>query len=90
MTEVLTGTRASVGKLSGTLQPKNSLSANLTMKLVEDLDYEKYTGETVFTPSRETQIIGVSHMTVMEDITINPIPSNYGLITWNGSTLTVS
>ena len=49
-----------------------------------------YSGEYEFTPSAETQTIPTSNKTLAQDITINPIPSNYGLITWDGSTLTVS
>lgn len=49
-----------------------------------------YTGPTTITPSDTEQILETENMTVLENITINPIPSNYGLITWNGSTLTVS
>lgn len=49
-----------------------------------------YPGPTEFTPSTEKQTIGVSGYRLKEDITINPIPSNYGLITWDGSTLMVS
>ena len=29
-------------------------------------------------------------MQMTDDVTIKPIPQNYGLITWNGSFLTVS
>ena len=53
-----------------------------------DLPY--YTGATEITPSQETQILPTADTVVLENIVINPIPSNYGLITWNGSTLTVS
>ena len=55
---------------------------------VKAADY--YTGETTITPSQETQTLHTLGLLVPSDITINPIPSNYGLITWNGSTLTVS
>lgn len=50
----------------------------------------EYHGPTTITPSGETQILNTAGLLVTEDLTINPIPSNYGLITWNGSTLTVS
>ena len=53
-------------------------------------DYPDYEGETTFTPSAEMQTIPTAHTVLLSDITINPIPSNYGLITWNGATLTVS
>ena len=49
-----------------------------------------YTGETEVTPSAETQTLSTSGYMMHEDITINPIPSNYGLITWDGVTITVS
>ena len=49
-----------------------------------------YTGSVEITPSAETQILETADKSVYENITINPIPQNYGLITWNGSTLTVS
>lgn len=53
-------------------------------------EYPNYEGETTFTPSAEMQTIPTAHTVLLSDITINPIPSNYGLITWNGATLTVS
>lgn len=49
-----------------------------------------YEGDYVITPSGETQTLATSGKLLARDITINPIPNNYGLITWDGSTLTVS
>ena len=49
-----------------------------------------YQGEYSFTPGDEPQTIATGGYALTQDITIQPIPSNYGLITWNGSTLTVS
>ena len=49
-----------------------------------------YTGPYEFTPTQSTQTIAIDGMRADRDVTINPIPSNYGLITWNGSVLTVS
>lgn len=49
-----------------------------------------YTGATEVTPSSSTQVLNTAGWFMGNDITIKPIPSNYGLITWNGSTLTVS
>ena len=59
------------------------------MKVVEH-DLPTYTGETVITPSTTEQVLATAEKVVTRNIIINPIPSNYGLITWNGSTLTVS
>jgi hypothetical protein len=53
-------------------------------------DLPTYTGETVVTPSETEQVLATADKVVARNIVINPIPSNYGLITWNGSTITVS
>lgn len=52
--------------------------------------YPAYTGQTVVTPSREAQTLRTAHKSVLTDITIEPIPNYYGLITWDGAALTVS
>lgn len=51
---------------------------------------EWYEGEYTVTPSALEQTIPAQGKTFLHDFIIEPIPSNYGLITWNGSTLTVS
>ena len=51
---------------------------------------EDFTGPYQITPSLETQTLEIRGMRATADIVVDPIPSNYGLITWNGSTLTVS
>lgn len=52
--------------------------------------YPVYDGPMEITPTQETQTLNTTLKSLIGDIVINPIPSNYGLITWNGSTLTVS
>lgn len=49
-----------------------------------------YGGEYTVTPSDSVQVIPIGGMMAASDVTVQPIPSNYGLITWDGSTLTVS
>lgn len=49
-----------------------------------------YTGDYEVTPDESEQVFAVKGKKMTDDFTVNPIPSNYGLITWNGSTLTVS
>lgn len=49
-----------------------------------------YTGSYSATPSAIKQTLPTSGKTLAADIIVNPIPSNYGLITWDGSTITVS
>ena len=57
---------------------------------VAEYDLPIYDGITEITPSHDTQILQTSNKALTRNIVVNPIPSNYGLITWNGSVLTVS
>lgn len=70
---------------------KRSINATAdiaTVTKTEDHDY--YEGATTFTPSDTAQTIEVENLVCAENIVINPIPSNYGRIEWNGAFLTVS
>lgn len=51
---------------------------------------EYFEGPYEYTPTRETQTVPIQGKVAANNITINPIPSNYGLITWDGRALTVS
>ena len=54
------------------------------------VERDPYTGDYTITPSAETQTLQTNNLRMTDNITIEPIPQNYGLITWNGSTITVS
>ena len=58
--------------------------------LTKYIERENYNGSYTITPSTTTQTLSTEGLVMKSDLVINPIPSNYGLITWNGSTLTVS
>lgn len=49
----------------------------------------RYDGVLEFTPSEQSQTIEISGKMAAADIVVNPIPSNYGRIEWNGSFLAV-
>ena len=49
-----------------------------------------YSGTIDITPTEETQTLHTAGYMVHTDIVVEPIPSNYGLITWDGATITVS
>ena len=59
------------------------------VKIVASL-FPDYSGDFEFVPGPEAQTIQLRGTVVHDNIVIDPIPQNYGLITWNGSTLTVS
>lgn len=47
-------------------------------------DYPTYDGPTEITPTRSTQAFQTNGQVVLTDLIVNPIPSNYGLITDHG------
>lgn len=57
---------------------------------IETITGDHYTGATEVTPTAEAQILETQGFFTDDNIRINPIPNNYGLITWDGSVLTVS
>ena len=67
--------------------PEVPLQIGVDFKTV---DVDVYDGEMEFTPAEQAQVIRIRDKMALDDITIKPIPGNYGLITWNGAFLTVS
>ena len=53
-------------------------------------EYPIYEGATEFTPPRETQVVLSGGKILLDNITINPIPSNYGLVTYHANIITIS
>ena len=71
----------------------NNTQANISTSSQITRDYvdrDPYTGAYEITPSGETQTLETENKRMTGNVTINPIPSNYGLITWNGAFITVS
>ena len=56
----------------------------------EIIDLDPYEGEYIVTPTSETQVLFTKNFRMENNVVINPIPNNYGLITWNGSFLMIS
>ena len=48
-----------------------------------------YTGETDITPAASAQILATAGKTIADDIIIEPIPSNYGKVSYNGAFILV-
>lgn len=62
-----------------------SLNATVYIPVVD-----VYEGPYEATPTQFTQTLSTEGFTMAQNVIIHPIPSNYGLITYNGSILTVS
>ena len=50
----------------------------------------EYAGMYEFTPSDVAQEIPTANKILIENIIINPIPSNYGLVAYDGSILSIT
>ena len=75
----------------------NYVSSSLDLKMDGDVGVSVetgrlpiYDGPTEVTPSTEQQVLETNQHAMRSNIVIAPIPSNYGLVTWDGSTITVS
>ena len=78
-------------KLTVSFNPAQFGVSTLPTQITRDLvECTPYTGDYTVTPSSEEQTLETNGMRMTDNITINPIPNNYGLITWNGSIITVS
>lgn len=69
--------------------PAIDASAELSTP-VKITDLPVYDGAYEVTPTQETQVLDTALKAMSGNVIVKPIPSNYGLITWNGNTLTVS
>lgn len=68
--------------------PPKRIAFHLRPEGVRDSS-SSYTGEYEFTPNDDTQVVEIAGLKATQDIIINPVPSNYGHIAWNGAYLTV-
>lgn len=69
--------------------PRIRISEDEHLK-VQYSEYPDYSGPTEVTPSSSAQTLATSGTVLHADVVVAPIPSNYGLITYNGSYITVS
>ena len=86
-------------KLTATFKPQTvsvdidaaTMGVTLGTSVVKEyVDVQTYVGEYEVTPSAETQTLDTEGLRMTRPVVVNPIPNNYGLITWNGSFITVS
>lgn len=66
-----------------------TVSVGLATPIVASIVPE-YDGDYDITPTSTAQVFQTNGKKLTHDFIVEPIPSNYGLITWNGSTITVS
>ena len=69
---------------------EEALALDVMQDVVVSEGFPVYTGETHVTPGPGSTVLETQYRTVMDRIVVDPIPKNYGLITYNGRTITVS
>lgn len=84
----LTGTLTKAQTLSGLLSSQKGIEGQLTIP--NAILPPSYEGPVEVTPSGEGQTLATADFYMRENIVINPIPNNYGLITYDGANITVS
>lgn len=84
----ITGTISQVSELTGYVSGKSAISG--VVQVYNGTAPPDYEGAYEVTPTEYTQTLETAEKRLLRDVVINPIPNNYGLITWDGSTLTVS
>ena len=86
---ILDGELKMVTMLDGEMSANIVLDGEATI-VTEYSNYDEYTGVVDVTPSDVEQTLATNGLLMRSNITIQPIPSNYGLITWNGRGILVS
>lgn len=73
---------------------KLSVEDNFPIELDVDVAFNNkatsYLGPTSFIPTEERQIAHTAGQLIEQDIIVEPIPSNYGKITWDGRRITIT
>lgn len=68
-----------------------SLGIGIGNPIARDVvEHDPYTGDYTVTPQAEAIVLYTNDKRMTDNVTVNPIPNNYGLITWDGSVLTIS
>lgn len=73
--------------LSGAVSARQKLSGNLATVYIAGAPH--YDGEYEVTPGEQEQIIYTALKVLQQNITVKPIPSNYGRIAYDGAVLSV-
>ena len=84
----LSATLTKAQTLQGALSGQKGIEGHLTIPSA--ILPPEYEGPFEVTPSDSVQTLDTELLYMTSNITINPIPNNYGLITYDGSIITVS
>ena len=86
----ISGTVGSVLSVTGDITSVRSITGTVTFPVSASPSGDSYDGPYRVAPTQQDQVLPIAGKWALHDITVEKIPSNYGLITWDGSKLTVS
>lgn len=76
-----------VQSLTGTLSAIGVMTGRLTVP--EVVGPEKYNGPYAVTPGEEEQVLQTAGLQMRNNVTVAPVPANYGRLEYNGIFLRV-
>ena len=74
MSEILVGVMSSVKQLTGDFSEKKQMGGSFDLY---ELPIDQYDGIYVVTPSEDTQVLPTQNTSLLGDVTVNQIPSQY-------------
>lgn len=80
------GQLSPVASMTGNLSSEASVDGGLTIPATVA---RKYTGDYSVIPNDNQQVLETEGLMLTENIVIEPVPSYYGRILWDGSVITV-
>lgn len=84
----ITGSLTGTGNITGGLSGTRGITAAITQPTV--VPPPSYEGIYEVTPGPEAVTLETAGLAMLHNVIINPIPQDYGKITWDGNSLTVS
>ncbi len=72
------------------VQDEEDILFELGDPAIHIIDIPVYEGDYTVTPTQEQQVLETDDLRMLGNVVIEPIPQNYGLITYNGRIITVS
>ena len=85
---VIEGDLSVVASIDGDITTQGSMSCELSTAQI--IAAPAYSGDYTITPQSEAIVLETNGLVCSDNIIINPIPNNYGLITWSGLGIRVS
>lgn len=86
---MINATFESEKRLEASFQRSSELNAEMHSTVYVPV-MNDYTGAYEITPSDNEQVLQTEDLHMIHNLIVNPIPSNYGRITYNGTYITVS